>query len=1019
MQPRTLTIEGLRSFKSRVEIDFGDRDLLAIVGDTGVGKSSILEAITYALYGRATWVGGHSDLISDTVEDMRVQLSFNVDGKSYVITRSASTTYRPSMAQLECLTDHTTIDDVRPVDDAVERLIGLDVDAFLKTVILPQGRFAELLESTPSRRTDVLKNVFRVDRLEQIRDSAKAILDRLTPKVQGLQERRAAYPEDPAAVIEEAQSSLERAEDAARKRQDRLREAEGLDARRGDAEHSAAKIRPALDRLDPQRPEQLRTALNQVRKAAVDLEQQREPITKRITELDDDIADLTGQLAEATKDGLDQVKLGQVHQTLTQARDELPGIANSAVQIASRSSELAAQASSLSELTEQAEAARNEADEAAGKAKSAEQELTTALQTHEQAARLLTGVRGAQGLLSEADDTLTTRTERLANLKAQREPLADKVERSHERQRRTAERLSELQRQHAAAHAATGVEPGDPCPICDQELPADFEAPQVPDLDDVEAKAEHAAEKHAEVLQDLTQLDTTISELQGQIKEAQELKQRRGKELNGRVTEFVKHLEIDRDALYVDAEDDTILADLTRMVTSHEAMFDELNLKATELDNAAKATEQEAAEFASSIKTERSSLVERRKSLAADLMRVRESISRLPVPFNVDLPSHDEVQTLDEDSLNIEVVGMTAESAEQRLGHIKTLNGQLEELNTAKRQLSDELNDLDDQVSGHVQVPLAQLRIDVTKLGGLLSQVAEVLEADVDETEVPADADVERVYQLLELLGTRLARLVDTGEQIIQESGKEAEQAAGLLAELLEQTEAESLEELKEETVAAQADVATWKGKQKTAKEQANAAAQLDEQLQAGLKLTEDLRHLKDLLGSGERGFIGHLVHRRARDLLVLASHRLDEMTDGRYAFTPEFQVLDQLTGQPRGVRTLSGGEKFLASLSLALGMVDLAARAGGRLDALFLDEGFGALDHENLNAAVDALEMTSQEGRMVAVISHVKAVADRIADVMIVTEAVDGSRAFWLGEHERAGVTGQDAEASLARLLD
>ena len=142
-------------------------------------------------------------------------------------------------------------------------------------------------------------------------------------------------------------------------------------------------------------------------------------------------------------------------------------------------------------------------------------------------------------------------------------------------------------------------------------------------------------------------------------------------------------------------------------------------------------------------------------------------------------------------------------------------------------------------------------------------------------------------------------------------------------------------------------------------------------------------------------------------------------MTGSRYAFTADFEILDQLTGQPRDAKTLSGGEGFLASLALALGMVELAARAGGRLDALFLDEGFGALDTDNLNAAIDALEETAQEGRMVAVISHVKAVADRISDVMVVVDQAEGSRVFWLDDSERGGLSEQDVVAALAGLLD
>jgi exonuclease SbcC len=99
--------------------------------------------------------------------------------------------------------------------------------------------------------------------------------------------------------------------------------------------------------------------------------------------------------------------------------------------------------------------------------------------------------------------------------------------------------------------------------------------------------------------------------------------------------------------------------------------------------------------------------------------------------------------------------------------------------------------------------------------------------------------------------------------------------------------------------------------------------------------------------------------------------------------------------------------------------MVDLAARAGGRLEALFLDEGFGALDNSNLSAAIDALETTAREGRMVAVVSHVKAVADRIDDVMVVFERPQGSQVVWLDESERDGLRDSDVAAALRGLLD
>src|SRR5439155_19091104 len=119
MRPLTLTVEGLRSFRERVRIEFKDRRLLAIVGDTGVGKSSLLEAITYALYSGATWTAHSSDLINDTVRDMLVELTFESAGKTYTVRRTSSRGTRPATAQLLCHEDNLAIDNVRAVNDAI------------------------------------------------------------------------------------------------------------------------------------------------------------------------------------------------------------------------------------------------------------------------------------------------------------------------------------------------------------------------------------------------------------------------------------------------------------------------------------------------------------------------------------------------------------------------------------------------------------------------------------------------------------------------------------------------------------------------------------------------------------------------------------------------------------------------------------------------------------------------------------------------------------------------------------
>ena len=184
MRPLHLAIEGLRSFRSRVSIDFTGRDHVAIVGDTGAGKSSILEAITYALYGQTTFTAqGNQELMNDTSLHLRVVLRFRVSGEAWEVARTLRRDGQgrvgPATAQLRRVGADgeavEQVEQVKPVNDRIKALIGLDSDAFLRTVVLPQGRFARLLvEDRPTDRGRILRQVWRTDELEAAGDLAGA-----------------------------------------------------------------------------------------------------------------------------------------------------------------------------------------------------------------------------------------------------------------------------------------------------------------------------------------------------------------------------------------------------------------------------------------------------------------------------------------------------------------------------------------------------------------------------------------------------------------------------------------------------------------------------------------------------------------------------------------------------------------------------------------------------------------------------------------------------------------------------
>lgn len=142
-------------------------------------------------------------------------------------------------------------------------------------------------------------------------------------------------------------------------------------------------------------------------------------------------------------------------------------------------------------------------------------------------------------------------------------------------------------------------------------------------------------------------------------------------------------------------------------------------------------------------------------------------------------------------------------------------------------------------------------------------------------------------------------------------------------------------------------------------------------------------------------------------DVLLEASHRLQLMSKGRYrllrkeerakgnkASGLELEVEDAYTAKVRSVATLSGGESFMAALSMALGLSDVVqAYAGGiKLDTLFIDEGFGSLDQDSLELAIRTLMDLQSAGRMVGVISHVTEMKEQIASRIDILKSAEGS---------------------------
>jgi exonuclease SbcC len=276
----------------------------------------------------------------------------------------------------------------------------------------------------------------------------------------------------------------------------------------------------------------------------------------------------------------------------------------------------------------------------------------------------------------------------------------------------------------------------------------------------------------------------------------------------------------------------------------------------------------------------------------------------------------------------------------------------------------------------------------------------------------PGEATIEAEVRWATELDRGAAELRRRLHEAIAECDRASAEAVAELGRRMAESGFEEARGLDEELRLVNRELGRVQSALETAEAQIPQAADLDGWIGTGVEVRDSLSELARLLQDAQ--FVGHVIERRQRQLLIVATQILGTMTGGAYGFASDFEIVDRSTNQPRPTRTLSGGETFLASLALALALVEMAARSGTQLDALFLDEGFGSLDADALDEALSALELQASEGRLVAVVSHVRAVAERIETVLEVTRTAAGSRAGWRGAAERELMLADELESRL-----
>jgi exonuclease SbcC len=184
MRPLDLELEGFAAFRERTTVDFRDADLFAIVGATGHGKSSLIDAISFALYGKVPRHGERdiAPVMTLGCNETRVAFTFELAGASYVATRvlrrkPAGDGATTRALRLELVHDDGTTDvlagSAREFQPAIERLVGLDFEQFTKCVVLPQGQFASFLHARAGDRVAILSALLDLGRYDRMATTAR------------------------------------------------------------------------------------------------------------------------------------------------------------------------------------------------------------------------------------------------------------------------------------------------------------------------------------------------------------------------------------------------------------------------------------------------------------------------------------------------------------------------------------------------------------------------------------------------------------------------------------------------------------------------------------------------------------------------------------------------------------------------------------------------------------------------------------------------------------------------------
>ncbi|MGI6544835.1 MAG: AAA family ATPase [Fastidiosipilaceae bacterium] len=917
MRPLKLTMSAFGCYADKQTIDFetlGNEGLYLITGDTGAGKTTIFDAITFALFGETSGDNRKAEMLRSKYAqenaETYVELSFQYHDKAYLIKRNPSyvrakqrgegITEEKADAELH-LPDNRIVTKLREVNTKVEEILGINREQFVQIAMIAQGEFLKVLHASTEDRIEIFRKIFYTDAYKTFQDRVKKDANGLVAEIK--EQRRGyeyslgnvqvdAHDDENTQKLSDAKSGLLLASDVIEwltqiisadgevfSANEKLLEEVGIklaeiNQRFGQAEQDK-KARDTLKAAEDRLPSEMATQ-NEA-ESVLNAEKAKKPEYETVKT---QIAEIERSLTkyQELQNLIDSIKVNE--EKLSVEKQNAEDLQKKQISDTSALEIAKEELKSLADAEVIAETLRSQQ----GKLTTRQISLCSLTALLEGYGRLLYELKAAQDDYTEKSTIAKTKRDRY-------------------------EDLNKAYLDEQAGILAVELKDGQPCPVCgstEHPAPAVLSAlaPTKAELD--------KAKKAAEVAEsEMTTASDLASNLNGQSGTKRD-------EIITAATTLLGEPLFDNIPSVLESaltEVKTGIAGVSEQLAEQEKRI----ARKKELDEA--------------IPTSESNLIKVGEALG----KSKEQVAALTTQIDADNKTRDK------------------QAAELKFKNEADAKSEISALNTKKKGYEDALQ------TAQTAHDTAKTKADgtATEIQTLQSQLGDSQPLDLDALKQDKDA-IENTQRGLGESNRVVSTRKSTNQTVLNSISKTAKTIMDLEARY---------KWLKEISDTANGDIS---GKEKIKLETYIQAAYFDRIIARAnirlLQMSNSQFELKRRDVSGKQGQSG-----------------LD------------LNVIDHYNGTQRDAKTLSGGESFIASLSLALGLSDeIQNNAGGiRLDSMFVDEGFDSLDDTKLSQAIQALMSISQTNRLVGIISHVTGLDEKIGRKIVVTkERTGGSRA-------------------------